>query len=72
MRTRLKRGQVRVDYDDGTSYTSQGQIWVRETVTTSDVEYSDGRRKPYPLHSVEVHVIVKDEAHDVMEGKHEG
>lgn len=69
MRKTLKRGQVRVEYDDGTSYTVQGQVFVREVVTTSDVEFNDGTRKSYPLHSAEVRVIVKDTAHDVMEGR---
>lgn len=70
MRGRLRRGQVTIHYDDGTSYTVQGQVFVRETVTTSDVEFSNGKRKAYPLHAAEIRVIVKDVAHDVMEGRH--
>lgn len=58
-----------VRYDDGSEFTTQGQVLVLERITTSDVEFRDGKRKPYPLHSVEVRVIVKDTAHDVMEGR---
>ena len=58
-----------VHYDDGSTFSVQGQVLVSETVTTSDVEFKDGKRKAYPLHVAEVRVIIRDVAHDVMEGR---
>lgn len=63
----LHRGEVTVLLDDGTVFTTQGQVLIQERKTTADVEFADGTRKGYPLHSVDIRVIIKDVAHEVME-----
>jgi hypothetical protein len=65
----LPRATVTITFDDGTVRQFQGAVRYQTTTTHAEVEFKDGRRRPYPLETVNIHVIEKDEAWEVMEGR---
>lgn len=68
MQVHKGRARVVAYFDDGAVIERQGMVFIRERRTEAEVEFTDGKRKAYPLESVEFMVLEKDIAHEVMEG----